>query len=107
MKPQILTGVACFAMLGGGLTASARGDIVAQYHFDESSGTSAADSIGSIDGTLSGGASFVAGGISGNAVDLTQAGDLVNMGNNFGLTGTDFSIVFWVNTTTTGAPSTR
>jgi hypothetical protein len=77
--------------------------IVAQYHFDEAGGTTAADSVGSIDGTLSGGASFVAGGIAGNAVDLTQATDLVSMGDNFDLDTGDFSIVFWVKTSDSGS----
>lgn len=86
------------------LGASAQADVVAHYKFDESSGTTAADSIGSIDGALQGAASFVAGGISGNAVSLTRSGNgLVNMGNNFAFASGDFSISFWVNTTTTEA----
>ena len=85
------------------LTVSARAGLVAQYHFDEAPGeTIAADSAGSVDGTLSDGATFVTGGVTGNAVDLTAASALVSMGNNFGLTGIDFTIVLWVNTTTTG-----
>ena len=69
---------------------------VAQWHFDELSGTNAYDSIGSVNGTLLGSAAFVAGGISGNAVNLTiSGGDLVNMGDNFGFTNSDFSVVAW------------
>jgi hypothetical protein len=69
---------------------------VAQWHFDELSGTTAYDSIGSVNGTLLGSAVFVADGISGNAVNLTISGSgLVNMGDNFGFTNSDFSVVAW------------
>lgn len=86
--------------------ASTHAAAVAQYHFNESSGTTAFDSAGSFNGTLSlAGASFVPGGISGNAISLTQAsGGLVNMGSSFpAFASGDFSIVLWVNTTTTAA----
>ncbi len=84
-------------------TSTLHAALIAQYHFDElAGGTTASDSAGSVDGTLSGGAAFVAGGVAGNAVDLTAASALVNMGNNFGLTGTSFSIAFWVKTTAAG-----
>jgi hypothetical protein len=81
----------------------AHGDLLAQWHFDELGGTTAFDSVGSHDGALSaGGSSFVSGGISGNAISLNMAaGGYVDMGNNFSLLGTDFTIVFWVQTTTT------
>ncbi len=76
---------------------------VAQYHFDESSGPTAFDSTGAFNGTLSAaGATFSAGGISGNAISLDRAaGGFVNMGTSFPgfLTG-DYSVVFWVKTTT-------
>lgn len=72
-------------------------DVVAQWHFDEAGGMVAEDSVGSIDGVLAGDASFVGGGISGNAVSMTiGGGGLVNMGDNFGFTTGDFSIVSWV-----------
>lgn len=77
---------------------------VAVYHFDESGGQTAFDSVGLFDGTLSAtGASFVSGGISGNAISLDLAlGGLVNMGTSFpAFTSGDFSIVLWVKTTTT------
>jgi len=86
--------------------SSARAALIAQYHFDESSGPTAFDSAGAFNGTLSlTGASFVPGGISGNAISLTQAlGGLVNMGTSFpAFASGDFSIVLWVNTTTTAA----
>jgi hypothetical protein len=69
---------------------------VAQWHFDELSGTTAYDSIGSVNGALLGSAAFVGGGVSGNAVSLTiSGGGLVNMGDNFGFTSSDFSVVAW------------
>jgi hypothetical protein len=84
------------------LAAAAHADAIAHYKFDESSGTTAADSVGSVDGMLQGAASFVSGGISGNAVSLTRSGNgVVNMGNNFGFASGNFSISFWVKTTTT------
>jgi len=86
--------------------SSACAALIAQYHFDESAGSTAFDSAGSFNGTLSAtGASFVPGGISGNAISLTQAmGGLVNMGTSFpAFTSGNFSIVLWVNTTTTAA----
>lgn len=78
--------------------------VMAQYHFNEAGGTTAFDSVGSFNGTLSAtGASFVPGGIVGNAISLTQAtGGLVNMGSGFpAFTTGNFSIVLWVNTTST------
>ncbi|MGJ8641836.1 MAG: leucine-rich repeat protein [Luteolibacter sp.] len=76
---------------------------VAHWKFDETDGTTAADSAGSFDGTLSGSASFVAGGISGNAINLLNTGNsLVNMGNTVpGFTSGNFTIVAWIKTTTT------
>lgn len=77
---------------------------VAHYRFDESSGPTAFDSVGAFNGTLSpSGATFTAGGISGNAISLDRAaGGFVNMGTSFPgfLTG-DYSLVLWVKTTTT------
>ena len=83
---------------------SASGTIIAQYHFDESGGSTAFDSAGSFNGALSAaGAAFVPGGISGNAISLDQGlGGLVNMGTAFpGFTSGSFSLVCWVKTTTT------
>ena len=53
--------------------------------------------LGNVDGILAGDAAFVPGGISGDAVSMTTAGGgLVNMGDNFGFTSGDFSVVAWV-----------
>jgi len=72
-----------------------RADLVAHWTFDEAGGTVAHDSAGGLDGTLSpAGAGFVAGGISSNAVSLSQAANgFVNMGNVLPLTSGDFSVV--------------
>jgi hypothetical protein len=84
--------------------SSAKGTIIAQYHFDEMGGSTAFDSAGSFNGALTAaGAAFVPGGISGNAISLDQGlGGLVNMGTAFpGFTSGSFSLVCWVKTTTT------
>jgi len=67
---------------------------VAYYNFDEASGTIAHDSVGSINGTLMGGATFDPGaGINGGAVSLNTATNAyVDMGNNFAFTSGSFSI---------------
>ncbi len=85
-------------------SSGAHAALISQYHFDEVAGPTAFDSAGSFNGTLSlTGATFVPGGISGNAISITQAlGGFVNMGTSFpSFTSGDFSIVMWVNTTTT------
>lgn len=74
---------------------------VARWSFDSSPGGNVVpDEIGSVNGTLSGDAAFVSGGISGNAVAMTSLGNgLVDMGNNFGFTGNQtFTIQAWVKT---------
>ena len=70
---------------------------IALWHFDETGGTMAFDSIGLVNGTLENGAAFAPGaGISGGAVSLNQATNaFVNMGNNFNLTSS-FSIQAWI-----------
>ncbi|PYJ80444.1 MAG: hypothetical protein DME22_24115, partial [Verrucomicrobia bacterium] len=71
---------------------------LAHWKFDETSGTTAHDSAGSYDGTLSsGGASFVPGGISGGALSLSKTNNgFVNMGDVLRLGSGDFSVVAWV-----------
>ena len=79
--------------------------LVAHWPFDEGGGPIAHDVAGAFPGTLAGGAAFVAGGISGNAISLDRStGSLVNMGAAFpGLASGDFSVVAWVKTTDTAA----
>jgi hypothetical protein len=77
---------------------------VAHWTFDETSGTTAHDSAGIYDGTLTGSAAFAPNlGIAGGAVYLNHAtNDLVNMGTSFpGFTDHDYAIVVWVKTTYT------
>ena len=92
-----------FLVLSAAAAVPSHAAIVAHYTFDETGGSVAHDSVGGVNGTLSGNAAFVTGGISGNAVQLNNAtNDLVNMGNNFGALPTgDFSMAVWVKTTQT------
>ncbi|MCZ7638960.1 MAG: LamG domain-containing protein [Verrucomicrobia bacterium] len=95
---RLLAAVTSLVGMGAG-----QAGVVAQWHFDEADGAIARDSLGSLDGALSAtGATFVPGGIAGNAIRLdgTQNG-WVSMGNALGLTNGDFSIVLWVKTTAT------
>src|SRR4051812_1136110 len=75
--------------------------IIAHWTFDEPDGTIAHDSAGSANGALSAsGASFVSGGISGNALSLEIVNNgFVNMGNVNAFTNGDFSIVAWLKAT--------
>lgn len=79
-------------------TPEARADVIAAWHFDEESGTTAAAARGSVDGTLADGAAFTPDGVSGGAVAISPDGNgFVDMGNNFGFEGNStFSIVVWV-----------
>jgi hypothetical protein len=81
------------------LSSEAQGGLIAEYNFDETGRTIAHDSVGSVNGTLFGGATFVPGaGIQGGAISLDKAtNSFVDMGNNFGFTSSgDFSIQTWV-----------
>lgn len=84
-----------------GLSAITMAQPAAWWKFDETSGPTAFATVGGVNGTLNGASSFAAG-ISGNAIQLSQAGaGHVNFGNNFGLLGTSYTISYWVKTTTT------
>lgn len=84
--------------------SAANATLVGHWTFDETSGSTAFDSsVSGYNGTLMGSAAFVGGGVSGGALSLTTAGNsYVTMGNVLGLTGTDFTISVWINTTSTG-----
>ena len=60
--------------------------LVAEWNFDESSGSSAADSAPddaeATNGVLTGDAAFVSGGLKGNAVSLDGDGDMVTVGDS-------------------------
>ncbi|HEY4330691.1 MAG TPA: LamG-like jellyroll fold domain-containing protein [Phycisphaerae bacterium] len=82
---------------------AAHAALVAHWAFDESPGaTVAQDSVGGINGTLVNNAAFVAGGISGDAVQFSSAtNDYITMGNHFGFTSGSFTVVAWIKTTST------
>lgn len=78
--------------------------LVAQWKFDETSGTTAQDSAGSKTGTLINGAGWT-GGVSGNALNLDGVNDYVTVADNPSLDFTQsssFTISFWINQTTGG-----
>jgi hypothetical protein len=87
-----------------GLPAPAQAALVAAYNFSEGSGSTAHATVGSVNGTLLGGASFVAAGIEGGAVSLSRGspGGLVDFGANL-FPGGPFSVQVWVKTTDTQA----
>ena len=74
-------------------------DLVAHWKFDEDTGQVAEASTGPWNGTLTGDAAFVEGGVSGNAVHMTLAGNgYVDFGDILGAMDTDFSLSVWVKT---------
>ncbi len=82
--------------------AHAAGTLVGHWRFDESGGTTAADSgPNGLHGTLAGGTpSFVPGGISGNAISIARpTNDHVNMGT-IPFNGTPFTLALWIKTET-------
>ncbi len=104
MRRSALSSLALVAILA--TAGPSRAGLIAHYTFDETGGTIAHDSVGGIDGTLNGGASFAPGaGRFGGAVLLDRtASGLVNMGNNFSFNGSsDFSIAVWFNTSDTAS----
>jgi hypothetical protein len=96
LQPLLTMLAALLALTTASVTS--RAAAIAQWTFDELSGSVAHDSVGSFNGNLSaGGAAFVSGGIAGNALSLSRgANGFVTMGNVLGLTSGDFSIVAWV-----------
>ncbi len=95
-----------FAIAFALATGAARGQLVAQYEFNESSGTTVSDSIGSADGTATSGVSFVASTAGVNGTGFGNAGSFdgvtsaVNFGSGshpavFDLGTDDFTISGW------------
>lgn len=91
----LVVSLAAVALVSGPVRAQTAASV---WHFNESSGSTAFDAVGSVNGLLQGDASFAPGGISGNAIAMTFAGNgFVDMGNNYSLSGSStFSIVAWV-----------
>ena len=83
-----------------GVATPGRAALVASYDFNEASGTTAYPTVGTVNGTLQNGASFVAGGVEGGAVSMSRGspGGLVDFGTNMFPSGA-FSVQIWVNTT--------
>ncbi len=76
--------------------------LVAAYDFNEAGGSTAFPTVGAINGTLTGDASFVGGGVQGNAVSMTATGNgLVNFGTSL-VPSNPFSVQIWGNTTSGG-----
>lgn len=76
---------------------------IAWWKFDEAGGSTASATVGGIDGSLSGSATF-ASGVSGNALQLSAAGgSYASFGDNFGLVAASYSLSFWVNSTETAS----
>lgn len=70
--------------------------MVAHWGFDETSGTTVYDSIGTVDGALVGGASFTGtSGIIGGAIEISDG--YVDMGDNFPASPA-FSVQAWIKT---------
>ncbi len=88
-------------MLLTAITFSSRADIVAHWKFDEASGTTASDSgPNGYNGAMNGDAAFVAGGISGNALQVSSGGNgYVRMTGVPDMNGKAFTISTWVKTT--------
>jgi len=81
---------------GLALTGPARADLVAWWRFDDGSGTTAADSSGTgNDGTLEGGAQWVAGQI-GQAIQFNGSNARV-VAANIPLNSRSFTVAMWVN----------
>jgi hypothetical protein len=73
---------------------------IASWNFDETSGSIAHDGVGSVNGTLMNGATFVPGaGIEGGAVAIDRlTNGFVAMGNHFAFPSGSFSIEAWIKT---------
>jgi hypothetical protein len=93
------------AMLITGGADRARAALVSQWLFNETGGSIAHDSVGGINGTLYGGATFdpgagPGGGIYSGAISLNAATDsYVDMGNVYPFTSGSFSIEAWIKLT--------
>lgn len=95
MKKTLFAGLAT-GILMFGMATMTHAALIAHWAFDETSGPTAFDSVGGVNGTLVSGATFTGtGGIVGGAIQITNG--YVDMGNNFASTST-FSVQAWVKT---------
>ncbi len=79
-----------------GMATMTNAALIAHWGFDETDGTTAFDSVGGVNGTLFGGATFIpTGGVAGGAIQFTNG--YVDMGNNFASIPT-FSVQVWIKT---------
>ena len=69
--------------------------LVSQWKFDETSGTTAADSVGANNGTIKNGAAFTAGKI-GNGLSFNGTNNYINFNTDLGATG-EITVSAWVN----------
>lgn len=97
MKLSIASLAILVCLLDYGVTTLNAG-VIAAWHFDEVSGSTAFPAAGAVNGSLTGDAAFVPGGVSGGAVAMsTGGGGFVTMGDNFSLSGnSNFSLVAWI-----------
>ncbi len=104
MRRITLTAAALCTLHGLALTAHAQP--IGRWTFNESSGTTAANSAPGANGTLTGNAAFAPGGVEGNCVNFpTHGGGYVTMGNTYAIDANpEFSISAWVRTTDTVNP---
>jgi prepilin-type N-terminal cleavage/methylation domain-containing protein len=80
---------------GGTTTASSLGGLIHYWEFSESSGTTAADSVGSITASYAGGVATTSG-VTGNGAHLRTDGNQITMPTTLNETLGDYSITFWV-----------
>lgn len=102
-RSRFLTLASCTAAaaFAGAAAAVPPPGILAHWTFDQTGAATAVDSVNGLNGTLSGGAAMVAGGVSGGALQLsTASASFVNMGAILPLSGTQpCTISFWCKTT--------
>jgi len=78
------------------LSSVLQADLLGHWQFNEQEGSTTTDGAGINDGTLKGDATFVPGGVTGNAVHMSRAGSgFVDFGRIFPFTSGDFSLSIW------------
>ena len=96
MCRRLIFSVSFFFVLGVVLTGATQAELVAWWKFDEGSGTTAVDSSGNgNDGTLEGGAQWVAGQLEG-AIQFNGSNARV-VAPHIPLDSQSFTITMWVN----------